>query len=75
MAERTKKKSSLWTFAENFEGDKVVWMIVLLLMMISIVAIFSSTTQLALQQGTTRMAIVGSRWPSPWPSGSHNYLL
>ncbi len=61
MAEKTKKKSSLWTFAENFEGDKVVWMIVLLLMMISIVAIFSSTTQLALQQGTTRMAIVGEQ--------------
>ena len=56
-----KKKSTLWNFLDNLEGDKVVWMIVLLLMLISIVAIFSSTSQLALSQNTSRMAIVGEQ--------------
>ena len=48
----------MWNFLDNLEGDKVVWMIVLLLMLISIVAIFSSTSQLALQKGTSRMNII-----------------
>ena len=60
MAEE-KKKNSWWNFLDNLEGDKVVWMIVLLLMLISIVAIFSSTSQLALSQKTSRMAIVGEQ--------------
>ena len=60
MAEE-KNKSNLWNFLDNLEGDKVVWMIVLLLMLISIVAIFSSTSQLALSQKTSRMAIVGEQ--------------
>ena len=53
-----KKKSTLWNFLDNLEGDKVVWMIALMLMLISIVAIFSSTSQLAISQNTSRMAIV-----------------
>ena len=57
MAEE-KKKTTFWNFFDNLEGDKVVWMIVLLLMLISIVAIFSSTSQLAISQNTSRMAIV-----------------
>ena len=57
MAEE-KRKNTFWTFFDNFEGDKVVWMIALLLMLISIVAIFSSTSQLAISQNTSRMAIV-----------------
>ena len=61
MAEEKKNKSNLWNFLDNLEGDKVVWMIVLLLMLISIVAIFSSTSQLALSQNTSRMAIVGEQ--------------
>jgi len=61
-ADNTRKKSSLWNFVDNFEGDKVVWMIVLLLIMISIVAIFSSTTLLARTQNTTRMAIMGEQF-------------
>ena len=60
MAEE-KKKNNLWNFLDNLEGDKVVWMIVLLLMLISIVAIFSSTSQLALQKGTSRMSIIGEQ--------------
>ena len=57
MAEE-KKKTTFWNFFDNLEGDKVVWMIALMLMLISIVAIFSSTSQLAISQNTSRMAIV-----------------
>ena len=60
MAEE-KKNKNFWNFLDNLEGDKVVWMIVLLLMLISIVAIFSSTSQLALQKGTSRMAIISQQ--------------
>ena len=56
-----KKRNNLWNFLDNLEGDKVVWMIVLLLMLISIVAIFSSTSQLALQKGTSRMNIISQQ--------------
>ncbi len=56
-----KKKNNLWNFLDNLEGDKVVWMIVLLLMLFSIVAIFSSTSQLALQKGTSRMNIISEQ--------------
>ncbi len=58
MAEEAKKKNTLWNFVDSFEGDKVVWMIVILLILFSIVAIFSSTSLLALQQHISRMAIV-----------------
>ena len=58
MAEAAKKKKTLWNFVDTLEGDKVVWMIVILLIMVSILAIFSSTSQLALMDGTSRMAIV-----------------
>jgi cell division protein FtsW len=46
MAEKTRTKRSLWNIFENFEGDNVVWMIVLLLMLISVVCMFSSTSSL-----------------------------
>ena len=39
-------KKGFWGFIENIEGDKVVWIIVFLLIMISILAIFSSTSLL-----------------------------
>ena len=51
------KKRSLWNFAERFEGDKVVWIIVLMLLLLSIVCIFSSTSRL-LSGGQTRLDIV-----------------
>lgn len=38
------KKSSIWNFFDSLKGDKVVWMIVLILIMISSVCIFSSTS-------------------------------
>ena len=51
MATERKRKSrksekGFWSFIENIEGDKVVWIIVFLLIMISILAIFSSTSLL-----------------------------
>ncbi len=43
---------------DSLEGDKVIWMIVLLLIMISILAISSSTPLLAIQTGSSRDAII-----------------
>jgi len=40
------RKSKIWTFFDNLEGDKVVWMIVLLLILFSAVCIFSSTSMM-----------------------------
>lgn len=51
------KKSSFWNFADRFEGDKVVWIIVLLLFLFSIVCMFSSTSRL-LDEGATRVDLV-----------------
>ena len=51
MGKDGKKKTGapqkgFWGFIDNIEGDKVVWIIVFLLIMISILAIFSSTSLL-----------------------------
>ena len=54
------KKKSIWNFADNLEGDKVVWIIVLMLILFSIVCIFSSTSRL-LEGGQTRLDIVRSQ--------------
>lgn len=61
MAQEKEKKKTIWNFVDSLEGDKVVWMIVLLLILISIVAIFSSTSLLAVQQHTTRMKIISEQ--------------
>ncbi|MCR4824796.1 MAG: FtsW/RodA/SpoVE family cell cycle protein [Bacteroidales bacterium] len=61
MATGTKKKSSFWTFADHFEGDKVVWIIVLLLILFSIVCMFSSSSRL-LRDGMTRLDLVKSQF-------------
>lgn len=39
-----RKKRTFWNFVDNFQGDKVILMIVLLLIAISLVTIFSSTS-------------------------------
>lgn len=57
MAAKEEKKGGIWNWADRIQGDKVIWIIVLMLIMFSIVAIFSSTTQLAAQNGTTRLII------------------
>ena len=48
------KKSRIWNFFDGLKGDKVVWMIVLMLIMISAVCIFSSTS-------TTKEVMSGSQ--------------
>ncbi|MCQ2118777.1 MAG: FtsW/RodA/SpoVE family cell cycle protein [Bacteroidales bacterium] len=60
MAE-DKQKKTIFNFVDSLEGDKVVWMIVMLLILFSIVAIFSSTSLLAVQQNTTRMKIISEQ--------------
>ena len=51
------KNRTFWNFFDHVEGDKVVWMILLLLILISIVCIFSSTSRL-LEAGQTRLNMV-----------------
>lgn len=58
MKKQEKNKGGFWNFIDNIEGDKVVWIIVLMLILFSILAIFSSTPLLALQQGTDRISIM-----------------
>ena len=53
----TGKRRTFWNFIDDMEGDKVVWIIALLLILFSIVVIFSSTSQL-LQPGETRLDLV-----------------
>ena len=53
-----KGKKNIWNLIDNFEGDKVIWMIVLILIMISILAVSSSTPLLAIMQNTDRAAII-----------------
>lgn len=55
------KKRSFWTFADNFEGDKVVWIIVLMLILFSIVCMFSSSSRL-LEGGMTRIDLVKNQF-------------
>lgn len=40
-------KKGLWSIIDSIEGDKVIWIIVLLLILISVLAIFSSTPLLS----------------------------
>ena len=42
----TAQKKGFWNFIDNVKGDKVVWIIVFMLIMISALAIFSSTSAL-----------------------------
>ena len=51
------KKRTFWNIFENTEGDKVVWIIVLILIMFSILCIFSSTSRL-LGPGQSRLDLV-----------------
>ena len=52
------KKTGIWGLVDRIEGDKVVWIITFLLIMISWLAIFSSTSLLAIRTGTDRLAIM-----------------
>ena len=49
-------RKGLWKLIDRMEGDKVIWIIVLLLMLISVLAIFSSTPLLS--DDSTRVDIM-----------------
>lgn len=51
-------RRGFWNFIDSIKGDKVVWIIVFMLVMISILAVFSSTSLLAMGGGTDRLGIV-----------------
>lgn len=51
------KTSKLWNFLDHLAGDKVVWLIMLLLMMFSILFIFSSSSRL-ISSEVSRLDIV-----------------
>ncbi|MBO4455569.1 MAG: FtsW/RodA/SpoVE family cell cycle protein [Bacteroidales bacterium] len=55
-----KAKRTAWNFFDRIEGDKVVWIIALMLILVSIVCIFSSTSRL-LEGHQTRLDIVRSQ--------------
>ena len=59
MAE--KKKKGIARFFELLPGDRVIWILVILLAMISILSVFSSSPLLALDTGSSRMSIVGTQ--------------
>ncbi|MCQ2182361.1 MAG: FtsW/RodA/SpoVE family cell cycle protein [Bacteroidales bacterium] len=51
------KNGTIWDLAGRLKGDKVVWIIVMMLILISIVCMFSSTSRL-LHDGMTRLDLV-----------------
>lgn len=53
----TGARRGFWNFIDNIKGDKVVWIIVFMLVIISILAVFSSTSLLAMGDDTDRLAI------------------
>ena len=53
-----KNRTGFWNMLDNLEGDKVIWTIVFLLMMISILAISSSTSLMAIAKGTSRLTYI-----------------
>ena len=60
MAKEKKKtkKRNIWNWMDGFRGDKVVLIIALLLMLISVISVFSSTPLLALETGVDRIDIM-----------------
>jgi cell division protein FtsW len=54
------RKNAFWNFIDNLAGDKVVWMIVLLLILFSVVCIFSSTTGMT-KANFTRLDILAGQ--------------
>lgn len=58
MAGKKKNTGGIWHIVDSLQGDKVIWMIVLTLILISILAISSSTPLLALQSGSSRNSII-----------------
>ena len=55
MTKETKKK--FWYFLDHLAGDKIVWIILLMLMLLSILFIFSSSSRLT-SVSTSRLDIM-----------------
>jgi len=58
MKEKEDRIGSLFTLMDRFEGDKVILLIALFLMLISVISVFSSTPLLARELGSDRMSIM-----------------
>lgn len=55
------KGRNIWNILDKFKGDKVILMVALLLMLISVISVFSSTPLLALEKGIDRISIMTSQ--------------
>ena len=58
MSETKRKKRDIWNWMDGFRGDKVILIIALLLMLTSVISVFSSTPLLALETGVDRIGIM-----------------
>ena len=56
--ENKNKRRNIWNWMDGFRGDKVILIIALLLMLISVISVFSSTPLLALETGVGRIDIM-----------------
>ena len=56
--DKKEKKGNIWNWMDRFRGDKVVLIIALLLMLISVISVFSSTPLLALETKSDRISIM-----------------
>ena len=56
--EKKRKHIDIWNWMEGFRGDKVILIIALLLMLISVISVFSSTPLLALETKSDRIGIM-----------------
>ena len=58
---KTGKRRNIWNWMEGFRGDKVILIVALLLMLISVISVFSSTPLLAIEKGIDRISIMTSQ--------------
>ena len=61
MGKEKKKRFNIWNWMEGFRGDKVILIVALLLMLTSVISVFSSTPLLALERGIDRISIMTSQ--------------
>lgn len=61
MDTETKPTASIWDWVDDFKGDKVILLITMLLLVASIITVFSSTSLLALGKGDSRESIMTSQ--------------
>ena len=55
------KKRNVWNWMEGFKGDKVILIVALLLMLISVISVFSSTPLLAIEKGIVCLGVDNSK--------------